>query len=422
MSVAAEHAVRSAVGITARAPRRGLLGRPAPPLDADLASWTDSHLVRAYLDGDRAAFDVLYQRYYQQLVRLCRQRIAYVDEAEDVAQEAWIKALRYAATYDPERGALWPWLRRIGVHAVIDHAARRTGELRLDACEDTQFELADPLDPILAADNRGLLMQAMAALPARQRTAIELHYLEDLSYDRAAAFVGLTTNGFRQLLCRARRTMRGECERLGAAPGRALALLPLSGLLSRWQLRVARARARLGATELPLIGTSVGVDAFAGAVTASVIALASVALFANGSMSPGPTAARAATVGAYGVVTSAIYSPTATAASTASVTTSTGGAAARSYSVVGDVGAPGVLAAGPAAHAAAGMSHGNDDQRTVEARVAAYLPGNPGLPDQADGYLKIHCDASTRARSHTADVACGAMDVVERVVPPPDGA
>ena len=194
----------------------------------------DGALVEAYLRGDLDSFDILYGRFFPRLVRLCA-RVGARDEAEDLAHEALLRARAVLPSFDTAR-PLWPWLKAIATRLTIDRGRRTAREIPVaffaeDAVVDTGSSLVE---------ERALLVEAMRNLTAAHRTALRLRYVEDWTTEQAAAFLGLTSTAFKQLLYRARGRLRAEYRRLsGPLAG---VLLPLRRLRQWMELQASRIR------------------------------------------------------------------------------------------------------------------------------------------------------------------------------------
>jgi len=167
---------------------------------------TDPELLSRSADGDRLAFDQLAGRY---VLRLRRAALRVLDDpsaAEDVAQEALLRAWTRAASYRPEQASVGTWLHRIAVNAAIDRvrAARPSVELSEalpDAGPGAELALA-------GRQRQQVLAEAIAALPERQRTAITLTYGQGWSGARAAQALSVSARALEGLLHRSRKALR----------------------------------------------------------------------------------------------------------------------------------------------------------------------------------------------------------------------
>jgi RNA polymerase sigma-70 factor (ECF subfamily) len=127
--------------------------------------------------------------------------------AEDVAQEAMVRAWRQAAHYDPARARFTTWLYRIIVNLCIDERRRiRTERMPED------FDCPDPgasADELLEVSEREVMLTNMLnTLPVRQRAAMTLVYDEGVSGIEAAGILGVSTKAVERLLARARAYLR----------------------------------------------------------------------------------------------------------------------------------------------------------------------------------------------------------------------
>ncbi len=168
---------------------------------------SDAALMAASAAGDRSAFDRLALRHLGRAWRLALRLTADPHEAEEIAQEALLRAWRSAGRYDPDRGAVATWLARIVVNLAADR--RRAAGPAVAPLTDA---IADPspsaFDRLETAERRRLLAAGLAALPDRQRQAVALAYFGERAGSDAAACLGVSTRALEGLLHRARRFLR----------------------------------------------------------------------------------------------------------------------------------------------------------------------------------------------------------------------
>ena len=147
-------------------------------------------------------------------MRLALRVLGDAAEAEEVAQEAFLRAWQAAAGFDPARARFSTWLHRIVVNLAIDRTRRRAPLPR--AGLDAAAELADPAPgpeaAAVAAQARAALATALAGLPPRQRAAIALAYEQELSGAEAAAALSISERALEGLLRRARLLLRSRLE------------------------------------------------------------------------------------------------------------------------------------------------------------------------------------------------------------------
>src|SRR5690349_12694415 len=145
----------------------------------------DDQLIRMVAHGDAAAFAELMRRHRRWVHRLLTAFTRDPDQAEDLTQETFTRALRHAAGYRGGRGAFVPWLRRIAINVGNLHARRR-GHLPLMPLEviaegNMADAGADPLLAVLSGSLQAEIHAALATLPDDQRQALVLRYFGGLA-------------------------------------------------------------------------------------------------------------------------------------------------------------------------------------------------------------------------------------------------
>jgi RNA polymerase sigma factor (sigma-70 family) len=134
--------------------------------------------------------------------------------AQDLAQEAMLRALRYFHAFRGE--AARPWLLRIVRNTWIDQRAKRGQDQSLESAEDQPAPGPDPEQSALAGDRRRQIANALAALPAEMREILVLREIQDLPYKQIAAVLDLPIGTVMSRLARARERMAAELRgRLG---------------------------------------------------------------------------------------------------------------------------------------------------------------------------------------------------------------
>jgi RNA polymerase sigma factor (sigma-70 family) len=179
-----------------------------------LRAQTDRRLVQLVQAGHEPAFTTIVERYRAQLHRYCL-RILPEARCDDALQQAFLQAWRALHDGRPVR-QLRPWL-----YAIVHNAA--VSQLRQGV-----FDYSELLDTVQGADDpeadverRAIMRQtlaAVAALPERQRAALLAVVLEGRPQAQVALEMGLTENGLRQLLFRARTTLRSAATALTPTP------------------------------------------------------------------------------------------------------------------------------------------------------------------------------------------------------------
>lgn len=183
----------------------------SPPMTQprDYAEAADEQLVAWSADGDRRAFDQIVCRHGPFALRVAARLLPDRAAAEDIVQEAMVRAWNQSGRFDPGRARFQTWLYRIVVNLCIDQRRRVTPVPLPDT-----FDAADPhaaADEIVAATERqAALASALRALPGRQRAAMTLVYDEGVSGAEAARILGLSAKAVERLLARARTALREQ--------------------------------------------------------------------------------------------------------------------------------------------------------------------------------------------------------------------
>ena len=174
---------------------------------------SDLALVERVQRGDRRAFDVLVLRYQQKVLKLIMRYVRDTMEAEDIAQEAFIKAYRALPSFRGD-SAFYTWLYRIAINTAknsLVSTKRRPIDYDLDLQDPEQYALQarltdgeTPEHLVLTDEIRETVNGAMAELPEDLRTAIVLREIDGLSYEEIAASMDCPVGTVRSRIFRAR--------------------------------------------------------------------------------------------------------------------------------------------------------------------------------------------------------------------------
>jgi len=174
----------------------------------------DLGLVQRVQKGDKTAFDLLVRKYQHKVVKLVTRYLRDPSDAEDVAQEAFIKAYRAIPQFRGD-SAFYTWLYRIAINTAKNAIVSRDRnpvefDLDLQSVEESnsmQMRLADAETPeslLQTEEIRTTVNQAIEALPEDLRTAIVLRELEGLSYEDIALAMDCPVGTVRSRIFRAR--------------------------------------------------------------------------------------------------------------------------------------------------------------------------------------------------------------------------
>lgn len=174
---------------------------------------TDQLLVERVQKGEKRAFDLLIQKYQHRIVSLVSRYVSDPSEAQDVAQEAFIKAYR---AIDRFRGdsAFYTWLYRIAINTAknwIVAKNRRPPASDIDATEAEQYgmsgmlkEGSTPENEMLREEIEQTVYDTIAKLPGDLRTAIMLREMDGMSYEEIATTMDCPIGTVRSRIFRAR--------------------------------------------------------------------------------------------------------------------------------------------------------------------------------------------------------------------------
>ena len=166
---------------------------------------TDEELIRSVAEGEEEALRELYGRHEGRVRGYLRQRLARIEDAEEAAQDVFLKIDRGAATFNGT-ASFGPWLMAVTRNVLRDHL-RRLRPRRETTLPDADLVAYQPSPP--DDELRGLIRK----LPRRYRAALTLKYFAGLSYREAAAELGITERGFETRLLRAKALLRGAIMR-----------------------------------------------------------------------------------------------------------------------------------------------------------------------------------------------------------------
>lgn len=173
----------------------------ADPVEADL-------LARAR-GGSFLAFEEIVKRYERRVYGIALRIVRRHEVADDVAQEAFMRAHQALSTFDLDR-PFGPWICRIAANLAINHV--RSPEARETPLPEGHAESAAPgrgaLDLVLEREAREVLERALGDLPAEQRAVFALRTFEELSYREIADALGISIGTVMSRLSRARERLR----------------------------------------------------------------------------------------------------------------------------------------------------------------------------------------------------------------------
>lgn len=168
----------------------------------------DAALMTRIAAGDQATFALVMRNETPRLVRHSLSLLGNLAEAEEVAQDAFLRLWNVAPDWEP-RAQIATWLHQVTYRLSIDVLRRRRPSVDI---EDLEPILADdsasPERNALDNERDQLLARAMDQLPPRQKSAIVLAHLQGLSQSEASIVLNVTEDAYESLLARARRKLK----------------------------------------------------------------------------------------------------------------------------------------------------------------------------------------------------------------------
>lgn len=183
----------------------------------------DQLLVERVQRGDKTAFDALVRKYQHKIVKLVSRYVYEPAEAQDIAQETFIKAYRALPRFRGD-SAFYTWIYRIAINTAKNHlvaAGRRPVDQQMDLQDPEQYDMharlknVDTPESLLLTDEiQATVEAAIQELPEELRTAIVLRELEGMSYEEIAAAMDCPVGTVRSRIFRAREAITGRLEPL----------------------------------------------------------------------------------------------------------------------------------------------------------------------------------------------------------------
>jgi len=176
----------------------------------------DKELVKKAQKGDKAAFDALVIKYQFKVVNLVTRFVKDDDDAQDVAQEAFIKAYRGLANFRGD-SAFYTWLYRIAINSAKNYIVSQnrkspTYAVDIDDAEHMESaaalkEIDTPEGTMLTSEIESTVYKAIKELPEDLKTAITLRELEGMTYEEIANVMECPIGTVRSRIFRARETI-----------------------------------------------------------------------------------------------------------------------------------------------------------------------------------------------------------------------
>lgn len=173
-----------------------------------MSAMNESEVIQRTIDGDIDAYAKLVTRYHIGLIIHCEQLVKDRDEAEDIAQEAFIKAYKNLKKFNATKSRFSTWLYKIATNLALDYLRKQK---RLVHPGDIEL-LAETTQPVVLENERkNAVRRAVETLePPEYKEVIEAYYWRGMSYDEIAESMNKPVNTIGTYIRRAKQQLKGD--------------------------------------------------------------------------------------------------------------------------------------------------------------------------------------------------------------------
>jgi RNA polymerase sigma-70 factor, ECF subfamily len=166
---------------------------------------SDRDLIVNARHGNTEAFGELVTRYQNSVFNVCYRILHERGEAEDMAQETFIRAHARLGSFDPER-PFGPWIRRVAANVCLNYLEAQKLTTGLDDEKDMD-DSHGPEDQIEVKERSAQIRMALASLPVNYRAVVELRHYQEMSYDEISSELNIPLSDVKSNLFRARKLL-----------------------------------------------------------------------------------------------------------------------------------------------------------------------------------------------------------------------
>lgn len=193
--------------------------------------WSDEQVVDRVLAGEGALFEILMRRHNQRIYRIVRGILGDDGEAEDVMQDAYVRAYQHLEQFE-RRSTFVTWLTRIAMHEAFARAQRQKKQTSLDSDEALANVIlvsvsdSSPEQKVANMELHTALEAAIVSLPAKYRSVIMLRDVEEMTTAETSLALEISEESVKVRLHRARALMRRALYRQSGQRARELFTFP----------------------------------------------------------------------------------------------------------------------------------------------------------------------------------------------------
>jgi RNA polymerase sigma-70 factor, ECF subfamily len=180
----------------------------------------DIELISRFKKGERSAFDQLVLKYQDRIYTLCRYILGKPQDAEDAAQDTFVKAFQNLKRFTPT-SSFYTWLYRIAVNTCLDHKRKASLRSIFFTAHAEEYLVTIPSDnpsPETMYEGKqsmDALMAALSNLSKKLRVVIVLKDIDGLSYEEIAGILNLSVGTVKSRIFRARESLKKRTEKFG---------------------------------------------------------------------------------------------------------------------------------------------------------------------------------------------------------------
>jgi RNA polymerase sigma-70 factor, ECF subfamily len=169
----------------------------------------DIEIIRKFKHGEAAAFNDIVLKYQDRIFNLCLYMLRDAGDAQDAAQDSFIKAYRALHDFSPD-SSLYTWLYRIAMNTCLD-SRRKRKQMHIDSnsmLENIPSQRPSPEKLYEAKEISEALRGALQKMPEKLRAAIVLREIEGLSYEEISDILDISSGTVKSRISRAREELR----------------------------------------------------------------------------------------------------------------------------------------------------------------------------------------------------------------------
>ena len=175
----------------------------------------DITYVRRVAKGDANAARFLVEAYGDRLMGVAYRLLSDRQAAEDIVQDAFIRMWQHACNWEPDRAVFATWLHRVTINLCYDRMRKASTRYERTASDEMPEQMDDrqsALDSMEENERGSALKAALERLPERQKTAVILCHMQEMTNVEAAEIMEISVYALESLLARARRGLREDAQ------------------------------------------------------------------------------------------------------------------------------------------------------------------------------------------------------------------